>query len=91
MGQYPTVGRGSEIPASDAPTILLSAKTEVDQAKFDRPSPIVSTIFCDKLKKANELLSSRGILVGPIQDGGDMQFFEVRDIERHLFQICNET
>jgi len=80
-----------KFPRDDAPTILLSAKTEVDQAKFDRPSPIVSTIFCDKLKKANELLSSRGILVGPIQDGGDMQFFEVRDIEGHLFQICNET
>jgi len=75
----------------DEPTILLSAQTEVDQANFDRPSPPVSTIFCDKLKKGHDLLSTRGVLVGTIQDGGDMQFFEIRDIEGHLFQICNAT
>jgi len=80
-----------KFPRDDEPTILLSAQTEVDQAKFDRPSTVASTIFCDKLKKGHELLSTRGILVGPIQDGGDMQFFEIRDIEGHLFQICNET
>lgn len=78
-------------PRGDEPTILLSAQTKVDQAKFDRSSPVVSTIFCDKLKKGRDLLSTRGILVGPIQDGGDMQFFEIRDIEGHLIQVCNET
>jgi hypothetical protein len=30
------------------------------------------------------------ILAGPIQDGGDMQFFEIRDIEWHLIEICKE-
>jgi hypothetical protein len=80
-----------KFPRDDEPTILLSAQTEVHQAKFDRPSTVVSTIFCDKLKKGHDLLSTRGIFVGPIQDGGDMQFFEIRDIEGHLFQICNET
>jgi hypothetical protein len=78
-------------PRDDESTILLSAQTEVDQAKFDRPSPVVSTIFCDKLKKGHDVLSTRGILVGPIQDGGDMPFFEIRDIEGHQFQICSET
>jgi hypothetical protein len=80
-----------QFPGDDKPTILLSAQTEVTQAKFDRPSPVVSTIFCDKLKKGHELLSSRGILVGPIQDGGDMQFFEIRDTEGHLIQVCKES
>ena len=80
-----------KFPQDDEPTILLSAQTEVDEAKFDRPSPVVSTIFCDKLKKGHELISSCGILVGPIQDGGDMQFFEIRDTEGHLIQICKES
>ncbi len=79
------------LPQDKEPTILLSAQSEVDQAKFDRRSPVVSTIFTDKLKKAHEQLSNRGVLVGPIQDGGDMQFFEIRDIEGHDIQVCEET
>lgn len=80
-----------KFPGDDEPTILLSAQREVDEAKFNRPSPVVSTIFCDNLKKRHELLSSRGILVGPIQDGGDMQFFEIHDTEGHLIQVCKES
>jgi hypothetical protein len=72
------------------PTILLNAQSEVDEAHFDRPPPVATVIFCDKLKKAHEHLSSRGVLAGPIQDGGDMQFFEIRDTEGHLIQICKE-
>lgn len=48
------------------------------------------SFFCDKLKKAHKHLTSRGILTGPIQDGGDMQFFEIRDVEGNLIQICKE-
>ena len=80
-----------KFPGEDETTILLSAQREVDEAKFDRPSPVVSTIFCEKLKKRRELLCSRGILVGPIQNGGDTQFFEIRDTEGHLIQICKES
>ena len=79
-----------KLPGDEEPTILLNARSEVEQAGFDRPSPVVSVIFCDKLKKAHEHLASRGILVGPIQDGGDTQFFEIRDIEGNLLQICEE-
>jgi hypothetical protein len=79
-----------KLPGDEGPTVLLSARTEVEQAGFDRPSPVVSVIFCDKLKKAYEQLTSRGILVGPVQDGGDTQFFEIRDTEGNLFQICKE-
>jgi len=78
------------LPRNDQPTILLSARTEVEQAGFERPSPVVTVIFCDKLKQASEQLSSRGIAVGPIQDGGDTQFFEIRDIEGNLIQVCKE-
>jgi uncharacterized glyoxalase superfamily protein PhnB len=79
------------LPRNDQPTILLSARTEVEQAGFDRPSPVVTVIFCDKLKQAYEQLSSRGIVVGPIQDGGDTQFFEIRDIEGNLIQVCKDS
>ena len=91
LGQHAAPDVALKFPQDDDPTILLSAQKEVDQAKFDRPSPVVSTIFCDKLKKGQEVLSSRGILVGPIQDGGDMQFFEIRDTEGHLIQVCKES
>ena len=64
-----------KLAGSEEPSILLSARSEVKATPFDGPSPIVSTIFTTKLKKAHEQLSSRGILPGPIQDGGDMQFF----------------
>jgi hypothetical protein len=77
-------------PSGSEPTILLNAKAEVEQAGFDRPSPVASVIFCDKLKKAYDQLSVRGIPVEPIQDGGDTQFFEIRDLEGHLIEICEE-
>ena len=79
-----------KLPGDEEPTILLSAKTEVEQAGFDRPTPVVSVIFCDRLKKVHEQLASRGVLVGPIQEGGDTELFEIRDTEGNLFQICKE-
>jgi catechol 2,3-dioxygenase-like lactoylglutathione lyase family enzyme len=79
-----------QLPGFDAPTILLSARAEVKQAGYDRPAPPAYVIFCPKLKKGHELLASRGANPGPIQDGGDMQLFEVRDAEGNLIQICKE-
>jgi len=79
-----------KLPGDDAPTIVLSVQSEIEQAGFDRTSPVASVIFCDKLKQAHELLSSRGISVGLIQDGGDMQFFEIRDTEGNLIQVWKE-
>jgi catechol 2,3-dioxygenase-like lactoylglutathione lyase family enzyme len=78
------------LPGDNEPTILLSAQSEMAQARFERPSLVATSIFCTKLKKAHEHLSSRGVLAGPIQDGGDMQFFEIRDPEGHLIEICKE-
>jgi hypothetical protein len=50
----------------------------------------LGAIFCDKLKKAREHLSSRCVLAGPIQDRGDMHFFEIRDSEGRLIEIRKE-
>jgi len=78
------------LPGCDQPTILLTDRAEVERAGLDMTSPVASDIFCGKLKKAHEWLSSRGIGPGPIQDGGDMQFFEISDPEGHIIQICKE-
>jgi hypothetical protein len=75
---------------SKEPTILPSARAEVEQAGFDRPSPVVSIIFGDQLKKAHDEPPRRGISAGLIQDGGDMQFFEIRDLEGNLIQVRKE-
>src|SRR5215469_427907 len=79
-----------QLPGHDTPTILLSSKTEVEQGDFDRPSPVASVIFCNKLSKGHDHPTSRGILAGPIQDGGDTQFFEMRDTEGNLMEISKE-
>src|SRR5215470_10673417 len=77
-----------QLPGHNAPTILLNSRVEIEQAGYDRPQPVSSVIFCDKLKKGHERLIARGILAGPIQDGGNTQFFEIRDIEGNLIEIC---
>jgi len=79
-----------QLPGHDAPAILLNSKVEVEQAGFERPSPLASVIFCNKLKKGYDHLASRGVLAGPIQDGGDTEFFEIRDAEGNVIQICKE-
>lgn len=79
-----------QLPGHDAPAILLNSKAEVEQAGFERPSPLASVIFCNKLKKGYDHLASRGVLAGPIQDGGDTEFFEIRDTEGNVIQICKE-
>jgi len=79
-----------QLPGHGAPTILLSAKAEVEQAGFERSSPVASIIFCEKLKKGLEQFTNRGVLTGLIQDGGDTQFFEIRDTEGNVIEICNE-
>jgi hypothetical protein len=80
-----------QLPGQSEPTILLNAKAEVEQAGYDRHAPVASVITCSKLKKGHEHLIARGILAGAIQDGGDMEFFEIRDIEGNLIQICKES
>lgn len=79
-----------KLPGSAEPTILLSARAEVAQAGFERSSATVPVIFSDKLKKAHELLSSRGIATGPIQGDGETEFFEIRDIEGNVIEISKE-
>jgi Glyoxalase-like domain len=78
-----------KLPGHDQPTVLLCDRSEVEQAHMDT-SPTYPVLFTGKLKKAHEHLLSKGVAVGPIQDGGDMSFFEITDPEGHVIQICHE-
>jgi len=80
-----------KLSGDSEPTILLCDKADAERERFDRSNPVTSVIFSDKLKKAHEQLSSRGVAVGEIEDGGDTQFFEIRDVEGNSIQICKET
>lgn len=80
-----------KFPADSDPTVLLSDQAEALKAAFDRSNPVVSIIFSDKLKKAHEYVLARAVAAGPIQDGGDTQFFELRDTEGNLIQVCKES
>ena len=77
------------LPGYDVPTILLSSWAEVRGAGYERSNdhPIV---FCGKLKKAHAHLQDRGAAPGPIQNAGGTEFFEVRDLEGNVVEICGE-
>ena len=77
------------LPGGARPAILLCSRDEVERAGYSRPNqhPIV---FCSKVKKAHEYLAGKGAAPGPIQHGGDTQFFEVRDPEGIAIEVCEE-
>lgn len=77
------------LPWFDEPTILLSSRAEIERANMELPRdpPI---LFCKKLKKAQEYLTSRGAACGPILDGRDTEYFEIRDPEDNVIEICRE-
>lgn len=75
-----------KLPGSPEPTILLREKGAAgSEALTTRP-----ILFTSKVKKAHEQLLERGAAPGPIQDGGGTQFFEVRDLEGNVIEICKE-
>jgi len=78
-----------KLPGAAEPTILLSDSGEVQRAGYERTNDR-SIVFCGNLKKAHEYLRGRGVQAGVIENGGDTHFFEVRDPEGNIVEICNE-
>jgi catechol 2,3-dioxygenase-like lactoylglutathione lyase family enzyme len=78
-----------KLPGHDEPVIVLIDRAEVQRAGLALPTdrPI---LFCGKVERAHEYLEGRGASPGPIQDGGGTQFFEVRDPEGNVIEICKE-
>ena len=77
------------LPGHDAPAILLNDWAEVRNAGYERSNDHL-IIFCRKLKKAHEHLRSRGVAAGPIQETAGTEFFEVRDPEGNVIEICKQ-
>ena len=78
-----------QLPGDDVPTILLSDWNEVRSAGYERSNdhPI---LFCGNLTKARELLQREGAVPGPVQQSGGTEFFEIRDAEGNIIEICKE-
>jgi hypothetical protein len=79
-----------KLPGDQEPSVLLYCRGDSQEAEMKSPTTTVPIIFCRNLKKAQEVLIHRGITAGPIQDGGDTQFFEIRDLEGNVIEICTE-
>jgi hypothetical protein len=78
-----------KLPGLDEPTILLSSEAEVRQGGYDRQNGH-SVIFCSKLPKSHEHLKARAGNPGAIENSRGTQFFNVRDPEGNVIEICKE-
>lgn len=78
-----------KLPGADTPAVLLSDRTEVQQAGYERQSDH-TILFCTNVKKAHEYLRVRHATPGPIQEAGGTQFFEVHDPDGNVIEICKE-
>ena len=78
-----------QLPGYDVPTILLSDWNEVRNAGYERSNGR-AIIFCQKLGKAREHLHRAGVVPGPEQQSGGTEFFEIRDSEGAIIEICRE-
>src|SRR5580704_5559934 len=58
-----------KLPGQKEPTILLSDWAEVRDAGYARSNGH-AVVFCSKLAAAQQHLSGKGVVTGPIQDGG---------------------
>jgi hypothetical protein len=77
------------LPGSDEPTIGLSDRAEVQSGGYE-PQDSHPLLFSSNLKKAHEYLQAKNTAPGPIRDGGGTQFFELRDPEVNVIEICKE-
>ena len=79
-----------KLPGEENPAICLSAKSEVEARNLNRSSAKVPIIFSGNLKKAYEHMASRGVSAAMIQEDGETRFFEIRDLESNILEICEE-
>jgi hypothetical protein len=88
LGLYLRSDVALKLPGASDPAIVLSDRSEVERAGYSRQNdrPI---LFSSNLKKAHEYLRGKSSMIGPIQDGGT-QFFELRDPEGNIIEICQE-
>ncbi len=78
--------------ADDCGVCLFVAKPEEAATRAEGSvTGSVPVFFSDKLDKAHQMLVSRGIDAGPIKsDPGGTRFFEFRDLEGNILEVCEE-
>src|SRR3569833_4627585 len=75
-----------KLPGDQEPTILLRARSEAGGHLQER-HPM---LFCRNVRKAIEYFAKRGIPASELRDGGGVDYFEVRDPEGNVIEICEE-
>ena len=78
-----------QLPGHDRPTIQLTDRTEGQAAGFE-PSYDHPVLFCSSLRKARAHLEQRGAAPGPTQSDGGTEFFEVRNPEGNVIEVCKD-
>ena len=78
-----------KLPGDDMPRILLSDQEEVEKAGFERPNDHC-LVFTKQLEEAREYLMARGVAVGPIQENGGTESFEIHDPDGTVIEVCRE-
>ena len=75
-----------KLPGEPEATILLYDRSEAGDLVADgRPM-----LFSGNIRKALDYLGKRSVAASRIQDGGGVEFFEIRDPEGNAIEICEE-
>jgi len=67
--------------------IMFSSLSEVREAKLGRVTDLHPIIECNDIDVALSYFKERGIVPGAIQEGRDMRYFEIHDIEGNAIEI----
>jgi len=79
-----------KLPQDETPHILLTDRAERNAEGETRQATDHPIMFSNNLKKAYEHFRGKGFAPGAIQDGGGTQFFEIRDPDGNVIEICEE-
>ncbi len=77
-----------KLPGHEVRAILLSDRAELEQAGFSATEHPI--LFTRKLSKALDYLRERGAIAGPIEESGGTEFFEIRDLDGNVIEVCTE-
>jgi catechol 2,3-dioxygenase-like lactoylglutathione lyase family enzyme len=78
------------LPGDNEPKVLLSDRSEAQRHGW-APSDNHPILFTSKRNlEAHEHLRDNGVSPGPIQEGGGTRYFEIRDPDGNVIEICGE-
>lgn len=78
---------------SDTSLVSRNGKLYVEIGKPNAANAqrgFVPLIYVRNIQKARDWLSARNVSAGPIATDGQTQYFEIRDPENNMIEICKE-